>query len=125
MSAKPNLNPVRTRPTPPPTPPYYAVIFVSTRPPGTEGGGDDDYASTAARMVELARGMPGFLGVDSVRDAAGLGITVSYWRDAQAIANWKENAEHLEAQRRGRAGWYEDFTLHIARVERTRQGPTQ
>ncbi|TCS64197.1 antibiotic biosynthesis monooxygenase family protein [Varunaivibrio sulfuroxidans] len=123
MNAKENLEPARTRPTPPPVPPYYAVVFVSTRPRRARDGEDDGYATTAARMVELAQNMPGFLGMDSVRDAAGLGITVSYWRDARAIDNWKENAEHLDAQRRGRAGWYEDFTLHIARVERTCRGP--
>jgi heme-degrading monooxygenase HmoA len=49
----------------------YAVIFTSTR---TDA--DDGYAETAARMLELARSMPGFLGVDSAREEVG--ITVSY-----------------------------------------------
>ncbi|WP_231116991.1 antibiotic biosynthesis monooxygenase family protein [Pseudodesulfovibrio alkaliphilus] len=57
-----------------PPPPYFAVVFTSTRT-----GFDDGYAATAARMLELARGMEGFLGADSVRD--GLGVTVSYWEE--------------------------------------------
>lgn len=62
-----------------PEPPYYTVIFASQRREG-----DDGYASTAERMVELAAQQPGFLGVESVRDADGFGITVSYWASAQS-----------------------------------------
>ena len=49
-----------------PEPPYYAVIFTSQR---TEG--DWGYGHMAARMVELAQTMPGFLGVESVRARMG------------------------------------------------------
>jgi len=94
-----------------PAPPYYAVIFTSLR---TEG--DQGYGAMAERMVELAMQQPGFLGAESVRD--GLGITVSYWADLASIAAWKQNAEHLEAQRLGRERWYAGFRLRIARVER-------
>ena len=94
-----------------PAPPYYAVIFTSLR---TEG--DQGYGAMAERMVELAMQQPGFLGAESVRD--GLGITVSYWADLASIAAWKQNAEHLEAQRLGREQWYAGFRLRIARVER-------
>lgn len=95
-----------------PKPPYYAVIFTNTRTDGDHG-----YADTAARMVELAAQQPGFLGVESVRDSA-LGITVSYWESEAAIAQWKRNAEHAEARRRGREDWYGGFKLRVARVER-------
>lgn len=96
---------------PTPAPPYYAVIFTSLR---TDG--DNGYAAMAARMVELAAQQPGFLGAESARE--GLGITVSYWADLESIAAWKQNAEHLEAQRLGREQWYAGFRLRIARVER-------
>lgn len=94
-----------------PAPPYYAVIFTSTL-------SDDDagYAAMAARMVELAAEQPGFLGLESAREE--IGITVSYWRDLDAIAAWKANAEHREAQRLGRERWYAGFRLRIARIER-------
>ena len=52
-----------------PQPPYYAVIFSSLRT-----AGDNGYGSMAARMEELAKEQPGFLGIESARD--GLGITV-------------------------------------------------
>jgi heme-degrading monooxygenase HmoA len=96
-----------------PTPPYYAVIFSSLRTDGDRG-----YVTMAARMLELAAQQDGFLGVESARGNDGLGITVSYWRDAESISRWKQNAEHLGAQRAGRETWYQDFVVRVARVER-------
>ena len=97
-----------------PSPPYVAVIFSSLRMPG----GAEEYGATADRMVELARTMPGFLGVESVRGADGFGITVAYFTDEDAVRRWREHPEHREAQRRGRAEWYERFELRFCRVER-------
>ncbi len=102
-----------TRPAQLPDPPYYAVIFSSLR-----AEGDNGYAEMAQRMVELASQQPGFLGMESARGADGLGITVSYWRDEEAIAAWRQNAEHSVARRLGREQWYESFAVHVAKVER-------
>ncbi|HEV3020453.1 MAG TPA: antibiotic biosynthesis monooxygenase [Burkholderiaceae bacterium] len=96
-----------------PQPPYYAVIFTSIR---TEG--DRGYGETSDRMVELASRQPGFLGFESVRDADGVGITVSYWASTEAIAAWKAQTEHLLAQQRGRREWYQQYEIRIACVER-------
>jgi len=101
-----------------PEPPYYAVIFTSRR---TDV--DDGYGAMGDRMVELAAQQPGFLGVESVRDAGGLGITVSYWASLEAIAAWKANAEHRVAQTSGRKKWYAHFETRVARVERAATGP--
>ena len=94
-----------------PPPPYYAVIFTSVRTDVAEGYGD-----TATRMVELAHGQPGFLGVEAARNE--LGITVSYWDSLEAIRNWKQHAEHLIAQQTGRDRWYEYYKTRICKVER-------
>jgi heme-degrading monooxygenase HmoA len=95
-----------------PLPPYYAVIFTSIRR-------EDDgaaYAATAERMLELARQQPGFLGVESARN--DVGITVSYWTSLEAIHDWKQHAEHREAQRLGYTTWYTAYQTRICRVER-------
>ncbi|MBX9927358.1 MAG: antibiotic biosynthesis monooxygenase [Gemmatimonadaceae bacterium] len=96
-----------------PEPPYYAVVFTSQRTDGEQGHG-----ATAERMVELARAREGFLGVESARDAEGLGITVSYWSSLEAIRAWKADTEHLDAQASGRRAWYERYEVRICRVER-------
>ena len=94
-----------------PPPPYYAVIFTSLRTDVAEG-----YHDTAQRMVELAEGQPGFLGVESARD--GVGITVSYWESLEAIRHWKQHTEHLLAQQKGRTNWYTEYKTRICLVER-------
>ncbi len=70
------------------------------------------------KMVELAHEQPGFLGVESVRDENGFGITVSYWQTPEDISNWKKNSQHLEAQSMGAKQWYESFKVRICKVER-------
>lgn len=102
-----------------PAPPYYAVIFTSQR----AGGGDDGYAAMAQAMAGLAATQPGFLGMESTRGADGLGITVAYFTNPQAIAAWKANAEHQVAQRLGKEKWYSHYELRVARVERAYSGP--
>ena len=93
-----------------PKPPYYAVIFTSVR---TEG--DNGYDEMADRMVELAQQQEGFLGIESARNE--IGISVSYWRDLEAIAAWKRNTEHQFAKQMGQEKWYKQFKTRIALVE--------
>ena len=94
--------------------PYYAVIFTSLR----TAQGAHDYEVAAHRMVELAREQPGFLGVESARGEDGLGITVSYWTDEQAILGWKQHIEHAKVREQGRAHWYQACTTRVCKVER-------
>ncbi|MFF1447524.1 antibiotic biosynthesis monooxygenase family protein [Streptomyces sp. NPDC058274] len=95
-------------------PPYYAVVFTSVRTEESDG-----YGETGERMEELVRGVPGFLGMDHARTPGGLSITVGYFKDEAALQQWRSDAEHRAAQRRGRAEWYERYTLHVAKVERS------
>ena len=91
---------------------YFAVIFTAQR----SLSGDDIYDMTADRMVLLAQRQPGFLGVESVRGDDGIGITVSYWVDRAAIANWRQHAEHRAAQALGRQEFYDWYRIRIAEV---------
>ena len=101
-----------------PAPPYYAVVF-SSRLSGQDPAG---YAAMAQRMAELAAAQPGYLGVESARDAHGFGITVSYWESEDAIRAWRRNAEHAAAREQGRRDWYRHFEIRVARVERAYGG---
>jgi heme-degrading monooxygenase HmoA len=101
-------------------PPYCAVIFTSTRTAADPEG----YEAMANRMVELAQQQPGFLGIESVRGADGVGITVSYWDNEDNIRRWHEHAEHLQAQALGRSRWYAKFQLRVCRVERAYEFPS-
>ena len=91
--------------------PYYAVIFTNVR--STVDGG---YHQMAEEMMALAAEQPGYLGVDHAREAVG--ITVSYWESLEAIAAWKAQADHRQAQEKGKTLWYDHYTVRICRVER-------
>ena len=91
---------------------YYAVIFTAQR----SLSGDDMYEITADRMVTLAQQQPGFLGVESVRGDDGIGLTVSYWTDRDAIAQWHGHAKHMVAQAMGRQEFYDWYRIRIAEV---------
>jgi heme-degrading monooxygenase HmoA len=97
-----------------PRPPYYSVIFTSQRKQNDPEG----YRLASERMLELARTVDGYLGVESARDESGFGMTISYWASEAAIQAWKQQAEHAAIRERGRWYWYEHFEVRVARVER-------
>lgn len=97
-----------------PKPPYVAVIFTSIRTKRE----DEDYAQTAEEMLTLAATMDGYLGIESARGDDGLGITTSYWRNEDDIKAWKQNGDHLAAQRAGRKRWYKTYKTRVATVTR-------
>ncbi|MFJ5708888.1 MULTISPECIES: antibiotic biosynthesis monooxygenase [unclassified Streptomyces] len=95
-------------------PPYYTAVFTSLRPDAPEG-----YAETAAELRRRVADVPGFLGYESARTPGGLGITVAYFRDLEALDAWRLDTEHLAAKRHGREHWYEAYSCHIGKVERS------
>ena len=97
-----------------PAPPYYVVVFTSVKT-GEDAAG---YSDTADRMVALAETMPGYLGHDTATGEGGLGITVSYWRSENDIAQWRAHPEHRAAITSGRAGWYQWYESVTAKVVR-------
>lgn len=92
-----------------------AVVFVSRRT--TELA--DEYAPMSERMVELAREQPGFVDMVSVRDPATReGITVAWFEDQESVLAWKAHPEHVEAQRRGVAEFYEMYDVTVGEIIR-------
>ena len=94
-----------------------AVIFVSFR----NGADVIGYGEAAAAMDALAAAQTGYRGVDSAREADGMGITVSYWADDAAAIAWRDHPEHAAIRDRGRALWYDRYSVTVARVERAYQ----
>lgn len=93
-----------------PKPPYYAVIFTSVL-----SDADDAYAEMANNMVDLAKIQSGFLGFETSREETG--ISVSYWKDLDSIKKWKNNLDHMYAQKMGKEKWYKEYKTRISRVE--------
>ena len=95
-----------------PQPPYYAAIFSSTHTGAQEG-----YTEDTETILELAKGHPGFLGIEAAGDE-DLSIAVSYWDSDETIRAFKQIAEHLIIQKRGRETYYRSYKMRVARVER-------
>ncbi len=94
-----------------PKPPYYAVIFSSIQTEENEG-----YTEMANLMEKLANKQEGFLGIESSKNE--LGITISYWSSLDSIKQWKQNSDHLIAQKIGKSDWYTHYKTRISKVER-------
>jgi heme-degrading monooxygenase HmoA len=91
-----------------------AVIFVSQRN-DTDAAG---YDAAAAAMDALAAAQPGYRGIDSARDTAGIGITVSYWADEASAIAWRNHPDHVAIREQGRARWYDWYRVTVATTTR-------
>lgn len=97
-----------------PPPGAIAVIFLS----GRSASDPEGYGEAADAMAEAAARMPGYLGIESVRDADGVGITISWWRDEAAALAWRDDPDHARIRDWGRAVWYDWYRVIIATVDR-------
>lgn len=70
------------------------------------------------QMEALCVRQPGFLRMVHATTDEGYSVTTCYWRDLQAIADWKANTEHQSAQLQGKNLWYDHYQVEVARVER-------
>jgi heme-degrading monooxygenase HmoA len=83
-------------------------------------GRTDDYLEIAADLRPLLDGIDGFISIErfqSLADPTKL-VSLSFWRDEEAVAQWRNTAEHRAAQRAGRDGILRDYRLRIAGVVR-------
>ena len=94
-----------------PEPPYYAVIAPSALSEDTKG-----YPELGLRLIELARSVDGFLGIELCLDRS-FSLSVSYWRSLEAIETWRRNAQHLVAKDLGKKRFFASYLTRIARVE--------
>ena len=94
-----------------PKPPYYAVIFTSIK-----SADQENYAEMSAQMEKMVKFQTGYLGHESA--SSGIGITVSYWQNLDAIQAWKNKSEHKIAQELGKSTWYSHYKIRICKVEK-------
>lgn len=85
---------------------------------------DIDYAryeADAARMLELAQAQPGYISFKSYVADDGEVIALSEWADEASARGWGQVVEHAEVQGRGRADYYESYTLFACAEPRVRE----
>jgi heme-degrading monooxygenase HmoA len=83
-------------------------------------GRRDTYLNIAAELRPLLDAIDGFISIErfqSLTDDRKL-LSLSFWRDEHAIAQWRSLEAHRAAQAKGRAGVFRDYRLRIAGVVR-------
>ncbi len=83
-------------------------------------GRKDDYLAIAATLRTELEKIDGFLSVErfqSLADPDKL-LSLSFWRDEDAVQRWRNEVHHRESQAAGRAGVFADYRLRIASVVR-------
>jgi heme-degrading monooxygenase HmoA len=78
----------------------------------------EEYKRWAARMSELARTMPGYLSHKSFAADDGERVTLVEFESEEAQRVWATNAEHVEAKKRGRTDFYQEYKIQICTVVR-------
>lgn len=93
-----------------------AVIF-EVEP---EDGQMEHYLDVAAAMRPLAERVDGFLGVERFESLTNPGklLSLSFFRDEAAVAEWRQLTQHRSAQAKGRGGIFAGYRLRVAQVIR-------
>src|SRR5262249_26641089 len=94
----------------------YAVIFEVEPASGRRG----DYLDLAAQLRPELEKIDGFISVERFQSLTQEGkiLSLSFWRDEEAVARWRSHAQHREAQRAGRTGIFRTYRLRVAAVLR-------
>src|SRR5579875_3666307 len=83
-------------------------------------GRKDDYLAIAASLRADLECIDGFISVErfqSLTDPSKL-LSLSFWRDEEAVKAWRTQEKHRAGQLRGRAGVFADYRLRVASVMR-------
>lgn len=83
-------------------------------------GQEERYLELAADLRSELERIDGFVSVErfSSLSEAGKLLSLSIWRDEDAVREWRENSDHLTAQNEGRASIFRNYRLRIAAVVR-------
>ncbi len=83
-------------------------------------GKTDDYMDIASQLRPIVEGIDGFISIEGFESLSQPGkiLSLSFWRDEEAVKEWRNIAEHRQAQRDGRNGIFSDYRLRIASVIR-------
>jgi heme-degrading monooxygenase HmoA len=93
-----------------------AVIFEVV----PSGDGRERYLELAAELAPHLAAVDGFISIErfvSLSDPNRL-VSLSFWRDEDAVAVWRDLELHRAAQTAGRSGVFDAYRLRVASVLR-------
>jgi heme-degrading monooxygenase HmoA len=93
-----------------------AVVFEFTAAEGRF----PDYKALAEGLSDEVRKVDGFLSIErfqSISDPKRF-VSLSFWRDEEAVRKWRNLQKHREAQAKGRGGIFSEYRLRVCTVLR-------
>ncbi len=93
-----------------------AVIFEFTPAEGRFA----DYKALAEALNDDVRQSDGFISIERFESITTKGkfVSLSFWRDDEAVRKWRNLQKHREAQKKGRGGIFQSYRLRVAQVMR-------
>jgi heme-degrading monooxygenase HmoA len=93
-----------------------AVIFEVYPEPKRE----QEYFDIAASLTSHLGEIDGFISIERFQSLTNPGkiLSLSFWRDEQAVEQWRKLQNHRTAQAKGRAVIFRDYRLRVAAVVR-------
>ena len=93
-----------------------AVIFEFTPREGRFA----DYKALAEGLADDVRNADGFFSIERFESISNKGkfVSLSFWRDEEAVRKWRTLQKHREAQKKGRGGIFGSYRLRVAQVLR-------
>ena len=93
-----------------------AVIFEVTVEPAR----GQEYFDLAAGLRDELDGIAGFLSIERFQSLTTENkfVSLSFWRDREAVEAWYRRPNHKAAQGEGRSGIFKDYRIRVAEVFR-------
>jgi heme-degrading monooxygenase HmoA len=94
----------------------YAVIFEVQPKPGRK----QDYLDIAAALRAELEKIDGFISIERFQSLGNDAkvLSLSFWRDADAVKRWREHDRHQRAQVKGRTDVFADYRISVVEVVR-------
>ena len=97
-----------------------AVIFEVS--PDTDGR--SEYLDIAAELRGFLENRDGFISIERFQSLTEEGkiLSLSFWRDEEAITAWRNLMEHRDAQKKGKTALFRNYRIRVAEVVRDYSG---
>jgi heme-degrading monooxygenase HmoA len=82
--------------------------------------GKSEYLKIAAKLRSFLENRDGFISIERFQSLTEEGkiLSLSFWRDENSIAEWRNVLEHRNAQKKGKESLFRSYRIRVAEVVR-------
>ena len=79
----------------------------------------DEYYPMAEKMSEEAQKIPGYIAHKTFAAEDGERVTILEHESMDAVQLWSKHAGHMEAKKKGRDSFYDEYSIQVCEVIRS------